>query len=362
VARNYSNCANYKLISGNDDAGSKLTQDKTSISDRGSIKFLLNSGTASFIECFRFPALNERRESHNLHNSNLSNCTAISDLFTSSPERIRLSSDPFSNEQVDWSVLEDENLLRFLNTPFSDVQMQSDDLFTPFFMDPNFVSPPLNSDMPLPEECWEPASVRSAAIVQAILERAILLHLTAQEQADILQHLNYLFTPSRITKLVSLYFEFWHRNCPILHQLTFDIETASLPVLVSVVVMGAMYSQVDREISTAKSLHDLVELYIFSMEDLTDDSEIRQMLRATLSTSPDQVVLSSLAFEQVFAAYLMVCVQFWAGTIVSRKRAIETRFGIVVKVGWNASNKRLRCAERSSRQPGDWASQKLGMT
>jgi hypothetical protein len=43
-------------------------------------------------------------------------------------------------------------------------------------------------------------------------------------------------------------------------------------------------------------------------------------------------MLSLLAFENLQAAYLMVCVQFWAGNTVSKKRAVDTRFGVVVKV------------------------------
>ena len=100
----------------------------------------------------------------------------------------------------------------------------------------------------------------------------------------------------------------------------------------SVTLMGAMYSPVDREVSTAKLLLDLAELYIHSMEDLTDEFEIRQMLRLSAATSPDSIKLGPLAFQYLQAAYLMVCVQFWAGSMVSRKRAIETRFGVVVKV------------------------------
>ena len=97
--------------------------------------------------------------------------------------------------------------------------------------------------------------------------------------------------------------------------------------------MGAMYSQVDQEVSTAKRILDLSELVVFSMPDLTDEFEILQMLRAAPGIPLDQSVkMTPLAHSYLFAAYLMVVVQFWAGNMVSRKRAIETRFGVVVKV------------------------------
>lgn len=207
--------------------------------------------------------------------------------------------------------------------------MQSDDLYAPMFMDPSYANPTPMNDVAFP---WEPPSVQSAAVVHAILDKAASLQTNLQEQADISHHLNFLFTPSKITKLVNLYFEFWHPHCPIIHQGSFSVETVPLPLLMSVTLMGAMYSQVDREVSTAKLLLDLAELYIHSMEDLTDEFEIRQMLRLSASTSPDSIKLGPQAFQHLQAAYLMVVVQFWAGSMVSRKRAIETRFGVVVKV------------------------------
>jgi hypothetical protein len=90
--------------------------------------------------------------------------------------------------------------------------------------------------------------------------------------------------------------------------------------------MGAMYSQVDRDVKTATALLDLIELYIYSMDDLTEESEIRHMLLGQTEA------LSSLVFQHLQAAYLTVCVQFWAGKMVARRRVIETRFGVVIKV------------------------------
>jgi hypothetical protein len=256
------------------------------------------------------------------------------DIFANSSENGSAAStfsDPFEDEPIDWSLFEDENLLRFLSSPFSEVQMQSEDLFSPMMMDPSFVSTPNISGLPLPGE-WEPPTEQSSAAIQAIFRKAMALQLSPPDQADISHHLNYLFTPSRIKRLVRLYFEFWHPHCPIIHQGSFSAETAPIPLLIVVVIMGAMYSQVDRDVSTTKFLLDLAELYVFSLDDLTDEFEIRQMLRAPQTTTPESISLSNLAFQHLQAAYLMVCVQFWAGNMVSRKRAIDTKFGVVLKV------------------------------
>jgi hypothetical protein len=240
-------------------------------------------------------------------------------------------SDPFEDEPIDWSLFEDENLLRFLSSPFSEVQMQSEDLFSPMIMDPSFLSTPNIPGVTLPGE-WEPPSEQSSAAIQAIFRKAMMLQLSPPEQSDISHNLNYLFTPSRIKRLVRLYFEFWHPHCPIIHQGSFSVETAPVPLLVGVVIMGAMYSQVDRDVSTTKLLLDLAELYVFSLDDMNDEFEIRQTLRAPQTTTPESILLSNQALQHLQAAYLMVCVQFWAGNMVSRKRAIDTKFGVVIKV------------------------------
>ncbi|KAN0106146.1 putative C2H2 finger domain protein [Hyaloscypha variabilis] len=314
---------------------SSTDAERDASSDRGSIKFLLNSGTASFIECFRLPSSHERRNLFNFRNTQPSpDSSTTLDGFANSSENGSTAStfsDPFEDEPIDWSLFEDENLLRFLSSPFNEVQMQSEDLFATMGMDQGFTAGSHMSGVPLPGE-WEPPSEASSTAIQAIFEKTMALRLSPSEQADISHHLNYLFTPSRIKRLVGLYFEFWHPHCPIIHQGTFNVDVVPTPLLVAVLMVGAMYSQVDRDVSTTKLVLDLAELYIFSIDDLTDEFEIRQMLRAPYNTTPDSLPLSNLAFQNLQAAYLMVCVQFWAGNMVSRKRAIDTKFGVVLKV------------------------------
>jgi hypothetical protein len=314
----------------------------------------LNSGTASFVECFRFPSQNERRNLFNFRNTRAGSTDSnIHDFFGNGSENGSTFSDPFEDEPIDWSLFEDENLLRFLSSPFREVQMQADDMFAPLFMDNNYTEPVPMNTLPFPGE-WEPASVQSSAIVQLILEKAISLQISPQEQADIQHHLNFLFTPSKITKLVNLYFEFWHPHCPIVHQPTFGIDTAPIPLLLAVTLMGAMYSQADREVNTAKVLLDLAELVIYSVEDLTDEFEIKQMLRASTMPANQCVEMSPLTFSHLNAAYLMVVVQFWAGNMVSRKRAIETRFGVVVKIARRIGLTKVRHDLDDSIDEGLW--------
>ncbi|KAK0111605.1 hypothetical protein ONS95_001952 [Cadophora gregata] len=291
---------------------------ENSQSDRGSINFLLNSGTASFIECFRFPSSHERRNIFNFRNAHTaSNSADVIDIFGNISDNGSAPSDAFDDESIDWSLFEEENLLRFLSSPFGEVPMYG-------------AEQPITGWSYVGD--WEPPSLQSAAVVEAIFGKALSLQISPPEQEHVSQNLNFLFTPSRIEKFVSLYFEFWHPHCPIIHQPSFTIDTAPIPLLASMVLMGAMYSQVDTEVSTAKLVLDLVELYVYSLEDLTDEYEIRHMLRVPSISAPESIELSVLAFQYLQAAYLMVCVQFWAGSMISRKRASDTRFGVVVKV------------------------------
>jgi hypothetical protein len=316
-------------------AAPKSGHDSDQISDRGSIQFLLNSGTASFIECFRFPSTSERKHIFDFKGTaNELNSFSDLDLFGNGFENSGGFPDTFEDEPIDWSLFEDQNLLRFLSSPFSDAQMQLQDLSVPMFTDPTFGISNPDSDMSVSvPEVWESASVQSAAVVRAMLDTASLLHISAQELAEVSDYVNFLFTPTKIEKLINQYFEFWGPHCPIIYQPSFNVETAPIPLLISMTLMGSMYSQIDSEVSTAKRLFDLAEIFIFSLEDLSAEFEIRQMLSASRPTSlPQSIMPSLLAFEHLQAAYLMVCVQFWAGNTVSKKRAVDTRFGVVVKV------------------------------
>ena len=338
-------------------------QDKEPSSDRGSIKFLLNSGTASFVECFRFPSENERRNLFNFRNTRTGSADSnIHDFFGKGSENGSTLSDSFEDEPIDWSLFEDENLLRFLSSPFSNVPMQSDDasMFAPLSIDSNYAEMGPMNILTLPGE-WEPASVQSAGVVQLMLEKTISFHTSPQEQAAIQQHLNYLFAPSKIASLVNLYFEFWHPHCPIVHQPTFSIDTAPIPLLIAITLMGAMYSQADREVNTAKVLLDLAEFAIFSVDDLTDEFEIKQMLRASTVSSERLVMSSPMAFSHVLAAYLMVVVQFWAGNMVSRKRALESRFGVVVKVARRLNLTKARHDLDDSVDENSWIQKECGI-
>ncbi|KAI1000431.1 hypothetical protein K3495_g7762 [Podosphaera aphanis] len=265
-------------------------------SNRGSINFLLNGGNASFLDCFRFPATAERRNIVSYRNQQP---TVLLNHFNGNGVV------PLETDLTNWSMPENDRFLSFMSSPFASF--------------PNEASP--ISNMVLTE--WEPPNDQSSGIIQCILERAMMLNLSPHE---IGVHLEFLFTPSKITRFVQNAFQLWHPNCPIIYLPSFCIETAPLPLLTVITIMGALYSKDDAEVNAARIILDLVEYYIFSLDDLTDEQEIRQMMRT------GNIIESPFVFQNLQAAYIMVVLQFWTGNSISKKRAIESRFGNVVKI------------------------------
>ncbi|KAL3426633.1 transcription factor [Phlyctema vagabunda] len=308
-------------------------QERPQPSDAGSIKFLLNHGRASFIESFQFPPSIEdaavskmRRDSEQSNSIYLPSASDMNDSGSN-------FSDPFENESLDASVFDDESLMRFLSIPYNQPESHSQDMFASLFMDPTFGSFDPMTEIPATVQIeWEPPTAESVAMVQTILDKAYSLQLSAEELSEVSQNLNFLFVPSRIQKLVHLYWESWHRNCTILHRPSFNIHTAPTSLLIAVTLVGAMYSQVEQEASSARALLDFAEIYIYSIDVLSEESQIKQFLRRDPIMSDDETTTNPLAFLHLQAAYLMICAQFWGGNMVARKRSVEVRFATVLKL------------------------------
>ena len=111
---------------------------------------------------------------------------------------------------------------------------------------------------------------------------------------------------------------------------SFDPDTAALPLLTSVVFMGAMYTKDERELYAAKRLLDFAELYVFSSDIFSSEYE----LAATIcgGRNNENEAHDWIQFQNFQAGFLMVVVQYWAGGSVSSSRAMENRFSEVIKV------------------------------
>lgn len=314
--------------------------------DRGSIKFLLNSGTASFIECFRFPSSWERKNLDDLRSSaNDSSDGPPIGFDQNSGYGSRSVLGDHGEDAIDWSIFDDESFLRFFSSPFGEGDLPMSGLFAT-----------LQDDMSA-QQCLSasPTTINQPEIIRALVEAASTLHMSTEEATEIARHLNFLYTPERTEKFCNMYFEFWHPHCPIVHRPSFQMETVPTALLVPITLMGAMYSTVDKEVSTAKLLLDLAEIFVFSVDDFREEFEIQQVLRLSSTMHQDSnLMMSPLAFDHVRAAHLMVCVQYWAGNTFAKRRVVETRFGVAVKVARRIDLTKARHEQQESGDEFNW--------
>lgn len=233
-------------------------------------------------------------------------------------------------DPVEWSFLDDELFHHTLSTPIGNGQRQFSEVFAPEFRSPSIL-PPGTHTVGMENEAVDPSFIAPAqAIIQGIFARAHTLNLDNQALGEVKSLLDSLLTAGRLQRLVKTYFECWHPHCPIVHAPSFHPGTVPLTLLVSVVFLGAVYSQYEEEVSAAKSLLDIAELYVYSTDFFTPEYEINLALRGSQPSASIEDDFE--AFQHFQGAYLMVVVQFWAGSQTSRQRAMEHRFSQIIKV------------------------------
>ena len=231
--------------------------------------------------------------------------------------------------------------LDFFNGPFGDGQKPAEDPFTEQItyeaaipdQGPNLS---LSPEQPM----LEPERPFAMALVQSILARAWTVPLDAKAQEEISSNLNFLLTTARIRKFIALYFKYWQPSCAMIHVPSFDPETVAIPLLASVVFMGAMYSGDQREAYVAKRILDFAELYIFSSQVYSPESEVATNFSGNRSSDDESSDWAK--FQNFQAGFIITVVQYWAGSRPSRNRAMENRFSEVVKVARRLSLPKCR--------------------
>lgn len=293
--------------------------------DRGSIKFLLNGGTDSFTENFHLPPHTDRARGLEYHNQKGFEEAERSILgYPMKRGEPEYAPTFFESDPTSLSFFQD-NFVSFFNGPFGDSNKPLED--------------PYNSEMayqaatPLEKAGDRPVhnSERPFAIamIQAILARAWTVPLDPKSKEEISINLQFLLTTARIQKFVALYSKFWQTHCPIIHIASFDPEKVSLPLLASVVFMGSIYSDDLRESGVAKKVLDFAELFVFSSDIFAPESEIGANFCSGHGVNEPS---DSVHLQNLQAGYIMMTTQYWAGSRASRNRAMENRFGEVVKV------------------------------
>lgn len=239
--------------------------------------------------------------------------------------------DSFSDVSIDWAAIQ-ETFQSFNHGPFDAHyhqwhepvgEMQPLDTIWTVGQDATYTSCDYTTSP-------EAHNAVSSAVSQALLRTVPQLTQDIKLQHRLNSDAQFLISPRKIVKFISLYFKLWHPNGPIMHQPTFDPETVQLPLLMSVIFMGSMYAVDERELKVAKNLLDLAELYVFSSDIFTPEAEMRRALDGT--QTPADLESDWAVFQHFQGGYLMSVVQHWAGNRLARKRASENRFGEVVKV------------------------------
>ncbi|KAL4883948.1 hypothetical protein BJY04DRAFT_183566, partial [Aspergillus karnatakaensis] len=312
------------------DMSSVKHEDYDRPSDRGSIKFLLNGGTDSFTEDFLLPPRSDRTRGLEYHQQKEEAENSMmafqpgGDSTEFAPAFVELDPNSLSFFQ--------DTFLDFFSGPFGEVHKSMVDPYAGAMMDyPAILPPDHDPNLPLAgQQPFESEKSYATAMIQAILSRAWSVPLDAKVHEEISTNLTFLLTTLRIQKFIALYFKYWHANCAILHVPSFNPDTVALPLLTSVVFMGAMYTKDEREVYAAKRLLDFAELYIFSSDIFSHEYEVATTICG--NRSADSEAHDWLQFQNFQAGFLMVVVQYWAGGRISSSRAMENRFSEVVKV------------------------------
>ena len=306
-------------------------------SDVGSIRFLLNGGMDGFMEDFSFP-----RKVDTLPKFDTTTKREISTpIPTTSMPAYSSTATPVNPPQQagsapaatmnEWASIQ-ETFQSFNHGPFDAHYHQ--------WHEPIGEMQPLDTIWTVGQDatdisCDYSTSPEAHNSVSSAVSQALLMMVPKLTQDSKRQHklnfdIQFLISPRKITKFISSFFKQWYPNSPILHQPTFDPEAVQLPLLISVIFMGAMYAVDERELKVVKHLLDLAELYVFSCDIFAPEAEMRRSLDGT--QTPSDLESDWAIFQHFQSGYQMTVVQHWAGNRLARKRASENRFGEIVKV------------------------------
>jgi Fungal specific transcription factor domain len=136
-----------------------------------------------------------------------------------------------------------------------------------------------------------------------------------------------MFTASSAIKLSELYSRQWHPSCAVLHRPSFNLYSVSSPLLLSVIIMGAVFSPDIEERNIARRNIDLVECYVFQ------DPSWQGIYQEHVHEERD-VMTVVLQTEMMLAAVNVACLQVWEGSLESRSRMRKEVFPNVVEVSF----------------------------
>lgn len=127
------------------------------------------------------------------------------------------------------------------------------------------------------------------------------------------------FSPPNLERFISLFWHFWYPNWPVFHEPTFEITQKPAQLIAALSLIGACVSpeKVDRD--RAISWLEVVEDWVFSDPDFSEDA---------IPQTYDELMLSQVEtrLDSIRAAYALIIVMTWEGDSKHMTRARRTRF------------------------------------
>jgi hypothetical protein len=74
-----------------------------------------------------------------------------------------------------------------------------------------------------------------------------------------------VFTSNNVVEYVSAFFSYFHPHTPFIHRPSFDIQTVSLPLLLTISFLGSVFATPQDDALSARCFFDLGEEYIFGL-------------------------------------------------------------------------------------------------
>jgi hypothetical protein len=130
-----------------------------------------------------------------------------------------------------------------------------------------------------------------------------------------------------LVSLVDLFFQHYHKHCPLLHRPSFQPATCPTALLLAVIALGGMYAPEKPRVERMRSLLDVIELYIYNLTGLREE----YLQSFDLSKAADEATLYS-QFQVLQSAYLIVVAQYFSGNIAAKRRARRQRFTRILDV------------------------------
>lgn len=146
-----------------------------------------------------------------------------------------------------------------------------------------------------------------------------------------------ILTTSNIQTFIRLYFHHWNHHSPIVHRGTFDITTASLPLLLVITLTGALFAWSPDDVILARNMLNIAEEFVFR------DPSFCQLCSGV---SPNGTFERRLALEALQAAFSITQLQFREGSVQKREYVRTFRFDQIIYVSFPTCSKPTCRAER----------------